>query len=106
MKSKKGIKIIIVILLIVIIGLEAFIFLKGNLNKSQQSGETIPNSLTTDKIEKVETKYLADIYSGYNSDNLNYVDVNESAQVYYKVISGLKNKEIGYKPQLQTEEIY
>lgn len=80
---KKILKIFIFLLLMGILSFEVYLY----FFKEERGNKTIQDDI-------VETKYLVDIYTPYNNDNLTYNDIVESDRVYYKTISGLKNKDI------------
>ena len=98
---KKFLKIFLIILLVAILGLEIYFYIFKN---KDSTSEIITNNTEKESEEKIETKYLANIFTGYNNDNLTYNDVKESEQVYYKTISGLKNKAIEEKVNNKIKE--
>ena len=99
---KKTIKIFLVIVLVVILGLEIYLYFFKSSDK--QVNDNITNDINQKKGVKIDTKHLADLYTGYNSDNLTYDGVKESDQVYYTTISGLKNKTIENKVNKKIKE--
>lgn len=86
---KKVLKVLIVLLLIALIGAEVYLYF------FKENKEEAPNK--AEKKEKVETKYLADLYTGYTTNGLTFKDQKEGNKVYYKTISGLKDKELENK---------
>lgn len=90
---KKFLKWLLIILLISLLSFEVYIYFFKDDNGEYKVEE-----------EKIETKYLADIYTSYMNDNLDYNEVKESEQVYYKEISGLKNKEVEKKINQKIKE--
>lgn len=84
---KKFLKIFLIVLLIIILGVEIYFYFVREDEKITEIKNISSN------IEK-ETNYKVDLYTGYNKDNLTYIDNNEEDQISYKTISGLKDKKI------------
>lgn len=85
---KRVIKILVILLLIGVLGTEVYLyFFKDNA----------PDNPLNVGDEKLDNKYLVDIYSGYKMNGITFKDVKEKNDVYYKTITGLKDKSIENK---------
>ena len=87
---KKILKIMLPILFLIILVLEIYVY----FFKSKQNISNEISKKTNVQEEKIDTEHLANLYTGYNKDNLIYDVITENEQVYYTTISGLKNKNI------------
>ena len=99
----KNLKIFLTILLILILGIEIYFYFTKTKDKKE-------DSITDDNIDVNKTKeivnnnYKVDIFTGYSVGSLTYKEIKESKQVYYKTISGLKNKTIENKVNDKIKE--
>lgn len=93
---KKFLKVLLVLLLIGIIGVEVYFY----YFKSDKEVFVKPK----ENSDKLETKYLADLYSGYTTNGISFEKHKEGNKVYYKTISGLKDKEIEKKINSKIED--
>ena len=85
---KRVLKVLVILLLIGVLGTEIYLYFF--------KGDNTDNPLKISN-EKQETKYLVDIYSGYKLNGITFKDVKEKNDVYYKTITGLKDKELERK---------
>ena len=85
---KRVLKVLVILLLIGVLGTEIYLYFF--------KGDNTDNPLKISN-EKQETKYLVDIYSGYQLNGISFKDVKEKNDVYYKTITGLKDKELERK---------
>ena len=85
---KRVIKILVILLLVggLAVAIYCF-FIKGDKLDN-------PFDFNSERLDK---KYLTDIYSGYRMNGLSFKDVKENNDVYYKTITGLKDKSIENK---------
>ncbi len=86
---KKG-KIIVLIILIILIGIETFWFLYNKDERINGSGLSQP---MIDEVDKNDEKYIVDLFTPYDLNSLEYKEMKED-NITYHIISGLKNKEI------------
>lgn len=93
---KKFLKGLLILILIAILGIESYFY----FFKDEEIIESI-NSPT--KEEKVDTKNLVDIYTGYNLDNVTQKTVKDKKAIY-EIISGLKDEEVETKVNNKIKE--
>lgn len=95
----KNLKIFLTILLILILGIEIYLY----FTKTEDSIISDNNDVKETK-EIVNNDYKVDVFTGYSVGSLTYKEIKESKQVYYKTISGLKDKIIENKVNDKIKE--
>ena len=85
---RKLLKILLVIFLIAVLGLEVYFAFFNNEKKKEEKN--------TNEIEEKEkdTEHLVDIYTGYNNDNLTITKDQLGNNIECIIISGLKDKKV------------
>lgn len=98
---KKVLKVLLVLLLLGALGFEVYMYF------FKEEKPVIEKQKTETK--KLETKYLADVYSGYTINGITFEKQKEGNKVYYKTLTGFKDKElekkINEKIQNKVEEL-
>lgn len=95
---KQFLKGLLILILIAILGIESYFYF---FKDEEIIGDI--NNPTKEEEEKVDTKNLVDIYTGYNLDNITKKTVKDKKAIY-EIISGLKDEEIETKVNNKIKE--